>query len=88
MAIERSQGPAPRDKARRRAAVKTALTSQTLARRQGRQRDLMLALIEAARKGATNGEMIAVMRQAFYWYVSEICMRPVRPGVFDQSEKR
>jgi len=33
--------------------------------------ELMPALIEAARKGATNGEMIAVMREAFGWYVSE-----------------
>lgn len=33
--------------------------------------DLMPALIEAARKGVTNGEMIVPMREAFGWYVSE-----------------
>ena len=33
--------------------------------------DLMPTLVEAARKGVTNGEMTAVMREAFGWYVSE-----------------
>ncbi len=33
--------------------------------------ELMPALVEAARKGATNGEMIAPMREAFGWIVSE-----------------
>ena len=61
-------------KARREeAAVKAALTGvenacEALKAGTG---DLMPALIDAARKGATNGEMIAVMRQAFGWYVSE-----------------
>ncbi|MFO7962355.1 MAG: acyl-CoA mutase large subunit family protein [Desulfobacterales bacterium] len=31
--------------------------------------DLMPALVEAARKGATNGEMMVPMREAFGWYV-------------------
>jgi methylmalonyl-CoA mutase N-terminal domain/subunit len=61
-------------KARREeAAVKAALTGvenacEALKAGTG---DLMPALIDAARKGATIGEMIAVMRQAFGWYVSE-----------------
>ena len=33
--------------------------------------DLMPALIDAARAGATNGEMMVPMREAFGWYVSE-----------------
>ena len=33
--------------------------------------DLMPALVEAARKGVTNGEMTAPMRDAFGWYVCE-----------------
>ena len=33
--------------------------------------DLMPALVEAARGGVTNGEMIAPMREAFGWFVSE-----------------
>jgi methylmalonyl-CoA mutase N-terminal domain/subunit len=33
--------------------------------------DLMPALVEAARSGVTNGEMIAPMRKAFGWFVSE-----------------
>jgi len=33
--------------------------------------DLMPALVEAARNGVTNGEMIAPMREAFGWYVCE-----------------
>ena len=33
--------------------------------------DLMPALIDAARRGVTNGEMIVPMREAFGWYVSE-----------------
>ena len=33
--------------------------------------DLMPALVDAARKGVTNGEMIVPMREAFGWYVSE-----------------
>ena len=33
--------------------------------------DLMPALIDAARAGATNGEMTVPMREAFGWYVSE-----------------
>jgi methylmalonyl-CoA mutase N-terminal domain/subunit len=32
---------------------------------------LMPALVDAARSGATNGEMIVPMREAFGWYVSE-----------------
>jgi methylmalonyl-CoA mutase N-terminal domain/subunit len=32
---------------------------------------VMPAMIDAARAGATNGEMIAVMREAFGWFVSE-----------------
>lgn len=32
---------------------------------------LMPALVNAARKGATNGEMMVPMREAFGWYVSE-----------------
>jgi methylmalonyl-CoA mutase N-terminal domain/subunit len=32
---------------------------------------LMPALVDAARKGATNGEMMVPMREAFGWYVSE-----------------
>lgn len=32
---------------------------------------LMPALVEAARKGVTNGEMIVPMREAFGWFVSE-----------------
>lgn len=32
---------------------------------------LMPALVDAARVGVTNGEMMAVMREAFGWYVSE-----------------
>jgi hypothetical protein len=32
---------------------------------------LMPALIDAARAGVTNGEMIVPMREAFGWYVSE-----------------
>jgi methylmalonyl-CoA mutase N-terminal domain/subunit len=32
---------------------------------------LMPALVEAARAGATNGEMMVPMREAFGWYVSE-----------------
>ncbi|WP_405151052.1 acyl-CoA mutase large subunit family protein [Sphaerisporangium sp. NBC_01403] len=32
---------------------------------------LMPALVEAARKGVTNGEMMVPMREAFGWYVSE-----------------
>ncbi len=35
------------------------------------ERDLMPALIEAARRGVTNGEMMVPMREAFGWYVSE-----------------
>jgi methylmalonyl-CoA mutase N-terminal domain/subunit len=31
--------------------------------------DLMMALVEAARKGVTNGEMMVPMREAFGWYV-------------------
>jgi len=33
--------------------------------------ELMPALVEAARKGVTNGEMTAPMREVFGWYVSE-----------------
>jgi len=33
--------------------------------------DLMPALIDAARAGATNGEMMVPMREAFGWFVSE-----------------
>jgi len=33
--------------------------------------ELMPALIEAARKGATNGEMMAPMKEAFGWVVTE-----------------
>jgi methylmalonyl-CoA mutase N-terminal domain/subunit len=33
--------------------------------------ELMPALIEAARKGTTNGEMMAAMREAFGWEVTE-----------------
>jgi methylmalonyl-CoA mutase N-terminal domain/subunit len=33
--------------------------------------ELMPALIEAARKGATNGEMMVPMREAFGWVVTE-----------------
>ena len=33
--------------------------------------DLMPALVEAARQGVTNGEMMVPMREAFGWYVSE-----------------
>jgi methylmalonyl-CoA mutase N-terminal domain/subunit len=32
---------------------------------------LMPALIDAARAGATNGEMMVPMRAAFGWFVSE-----------------
>jgi methylmalonyl-CoA mutase N-terminal domain/subunit len=32
---------------------------------------LMPALVDAARKGATNGEMMVPMRAAFGWFVSE-----------------
>lgn len=35
------------------------------------KRDLMPALVDAARTGATNGEMMVPMREAFGWYVSE-----------------
>jgi methylmalonyl-CoA mutase N-terminal domain/subunit len=35
------------------------------------QGELMPALIEAARKGATNGEMMVPMREAFGWVVTE-----------------
>jgi methylmalonyl-CoA mutase N-terminal domain/subunit len=31
----------------------------------------MPALVEAARKGVTNGEMMDVMREAFGWVVAE-----------------
>jgi methylmalonyl-CoA mutase N-terminal domain/subunit len=33
--------------------------------------ELMPALVEAARNGVTNGEMIVPMREAFGWFVSE-----------------
>jgi methylmalonyl-CoA mutase N-terminal domain/subunit len=33
--------------------------------------DLMPVLVDAAKKGATNGEMSAVMRDPFGWIVSE-----------------
>jgi methylmalonyl-CoA mutase N-terminal domain/subunit len=32
---------------------------------------VMPALVDAARAGATNGEMMVPMREAFGWYVSE-----------------
>jgi len=53
--------------------VKTALAglrTACLALREGKG-ELMPALIEAARKGATNGEMMAPMREAFGWEVTE-----------------
>ena len=50
------------------ALVKVAEACQALKDGTG---DLMPALIDAARAGATNGEMIVPMREAFGWFVSE-----------------
>ena len=75
MAIEKKARKRLEDyKARRdQPAVDTALEDvaracQTLKDGTG---DLMPALIDAARAGATNGEMMVPMREAFGWFVSE-----------------
>jgi methylmalonyl-CoA mutase N-terminal domain/subunit len=54
-------------------AVDTALANVALACQSLKDGDgeLMPALIDAARAGATNGEMMVPMREAFGWFVSE-----------------
>ena len=54
-------------------AVDTALANVALACQSLKDGDgeLMPALIDAARAGATNGEMMVPMREAFGWLVSE-----------------
>ena len=50
--------------------MKAILKETCMAYKEGKG-ELMPALIEAARKGLTNGEMIVPMREAFGWVVSE-----------------
>jgi len=75
MAIEKKARQRLEDyKARRdQAAVDAALADVALACQAMKDGngDLMPALIDAARAGATNGEMMVPMREAFGWFVSE-----------------
>jgi methylmalonyl-CoA mutase, N-terminal domain len=69
-AIERLRAFRKKRNASEVEAALANLRTACLALREGKG-ELMPALIEAARKGATNGEMMVPMREAFGWVVTE-----------------